>query len=87
MLKPRSQRCAHEAHIPWDHSIMTARHPLSLCVWTGDDLAAVYVIPYFVRDVSSLEYLKVTFKQWIEAAPVRPLHQHHAATPHTARLH
>jgi hypothetical protein len=46
--------------------------------WTRDNLAAVYVIPYFVRDVSSLEYLKVTFKQWIEAEPVRPLHQDHA---------
>jgi hypothetical protein len=31
--------------------------------WTRDNLAAVYVIPYFVRDVSSLEHLKVTFKQ------------------------
>jgi hypothetical protein len=46
--------------------------------WTRDNLAAVHVIPYFVRDVSSLEYLKVTFKQWIEAEPVRPLHQDHA---------
>jgi hypothetical protein len=46
--------------------------------WTRDNLAAVYVIPYFARDVSSLEYLKVTFKQWIEAEPVRPLHQDHA---------
>jgi hypothetical protein len=26
LLKPRSQRCAHEAHIPWDHSIVAARH-------------------------------------------------------------
>jgi hypothetical protein len=39
-----------------------------LCVWTGDDLAAVYAIPYFVRDVSSLEYLKVTYG----AAPSTP---------------
>jgi hypothetical protein len=47
-------------------------------LWSRDDLAAVHVIPYFVRDVSSLEHLKVTFKQWIEADPVRPLHQDHA---------
>ena len=47
-------------------------------VWTRDDLAAVYVIPYFVRDVSSIEHLKVTFQEWIEADPVRPLHQDHA---------
>jgi hypothetical protein len=47
-------------------------------LWSRDDLAAVYVIPYFVRDVASIEHLKVTFKQWIEADPVRPLHQDHA---------
>jgi hypothetical protein len=47
-------------------------------LWSRDELAAVHVIPYFVRDVSSLEHLKVTFKQWIEADPVRPLHQDHA---------
>ena len=47
-------------------------------LWSKDELAAVYVLPYFVRDVSSLEHLKVTFKEWIEADPVRPLHQDHA---------
>ena len=38
-------------------------------LWSRDELEAVYVIPYFVRDVSSLQHLKVTFKQWIEADP------------------
>jgi hypothetical protein len=58
--------------------------------WGKDDLAAVYVISYFVRDVSSIEHLKVSFKDWIEAEPVRPLHQDHAryaayGVPHSMR--
>ena len=35
-------------------------------LWSRDDLAAVYVIPYFVRDVASIEHLKVTFRQSIK---------------------
>ena len=54
------------------------RYIIGIPSFKQDELAAVYVIPYFVRDVSSLQHLKVTFKQWIEADPVRPLHQDHA---------
>jgi hypothetical protein len=43
--------------------------------WKRDNLAAVYVIPYFVR-----------FKQWIEAEPVNPPTRIMLVTPHTARL-
>jgi hypothetical protein len=49
--------------------------------WTRQDLGAVYVIPYFLRDVVSqdlVSLLRLTFKDWIEAEPVRPLHQVHA---------
>jgi hypothetical protein len=46
-----------------------------------DELGAVYVIPWFVRDVVSedlMSVVRLTFKQWIEAEPVRPLNQGHA---------
>src|SRR5262249_7303998 len=46
-----------------------------------DELGAVYVIPWFVRDVVSedlMSLVRLTFKQWIEAEPVRPLNQGHA---------
>jgi hypothetical protein len=41
--------------------------------WSRDELGAVCVIPYFVRDVVSQDLASVfrlTFKGWIEAEPV-----------------
>jgi hypothetical protein len=49
-----------------------------LVTWTKDQLGAVHVIPYFVRDVCPNTETKITFKQWINADPIRPLHQTHA---------
>jgi hypothetical protein len=53
-----------------------------LVYWSKDDLADVCVIPYFMLDIMSDHLLnfvqQLPFKIWIEATPVRPLHQWHA---------
>jgi hypothetical protein len=52
-----------------------------LAQWGRDELGAIYVIPWFVRDVVSedlMSVIRLTFKQWIEAEPVRALNQGHA---------
>jgi hypothetical protein len=49
--------------------------------WGRDELGAIYVIPWFVRDVVSeglMSVVRLTFKQWVEAEPVRALNQGHA---------
>src|SRR5262245_13764847 len=49
--------------------------------WSKDEIAQVFGIPSFVRDVVSdslVHGLRLNFQIWIEAAPVRPLHQGHA---------
>jgi hypothetical protein len=49
--------------------------------WGRDQLSAIYVIPWFVRDVVSEDLkseVRLTFKQWVEAEPVRALNQGHA---------
>ena len=45
--------------------------------WTKQQLAEVYVAPYFVCDICTT-FSWVTFKRWIEADPIKPLHQWHA---------
>ena len=49
-----------------------------LVTWTKDELGDVHVIPYFVMDVCQIPGLRLNFKQWINADPIRPLHQTHA---------
>lgn len=49
-----------------------------LIEWTRDQLGDVYVIPYFVSDMSPNLNDRVTFKHWIKADPIKPLHQTHA---------
>jgi hypothetical protein len=44
--------------------------------WTKEQLATSYVIPYFAHEVGAQEL--VTFKQWIEAEPIRSLEPGHA---------
>jgi hypothetical protein len=51
--------------------------------WSREKLADVLVIPHFVRDIVSdtlvtAFQVQVPFNIWIEAEPVRPLHQFHA---------
>jgi hypothetical protein len=49
--------------------------------WSRDQLAAVFVIPNFTRDIVSdslAPFLRVNFRTWFEAEPVRPLHQGNA---------
>jgi hypothetical protein len=49
-----------------------------LIEWTRDQLGDVYVIPYFVSDISRNLDDRVIFKRWIRADPIKPLHQTHA---------
>jgi hypothetical protein len=49
-----------------------------LMEWTRDKLGDVYVIPHFVLDMSQNQNDTVTFRNWIRADPIRPLHQTHA---------
>ena len=46
--------------------------------WNKDRLAAVYVLRYFAHEACGNENALVTFKQWIYAEPLKPLHQWHA---------
>lgn len=48
--------------------------------WKRSDLAAVLVLRFFLRDVMSdslVHRLRLPFDIWINAEPVRPLHQSH----------
>ena len=47
-----------------------------LADWSREQLATSYVIPYFAHEVGAQEL--VTFKQWIEAEPIRLLEPGHA---------
>jgi hypothetical protein len=49
-----------------------------LIEWTEAQLGATHVIPYFVMEIGQPRQGLVTFRQWIEADPIRPLHQTHA---------
>jgi hypothetical protein len=45
--------------------------------WTKDQLGAAIVIGYFVRELGMQDRLGMTFKEWIETLPERPLDEHH----------
>jgi hypothetical protein len=49
-----------------------------LIKWTKHQLGAVHVIPHFVMDVCQIPQTRITFREWINADPIRPLHQTHA---------
>jgi hypothetical protein len=49
-----------------------------LIEWTREQLGNVYVIPHFFLDMSQNRDDRVTFKDWIKADPIKPLHQTHA---------
>ena len=36
------------------------------------------MIPHFVMDVCQIPQTRITFREWINADPIRPLHQTHA---------
>ena len=46
--------------------------------WNKDQLAAVHVLPCFALEVCGRDDEPVTFRQWIYAEPLKPLHQWHA---------
>ena len=47
-----------------------------LADWSREQLAASYVIPYFAHEVGAQE--PITFKEWIEAEPIRLIEPGHA---------
>jgi hypothetical protein len=60
---------------------LTGISTFQLARWSREQLATVYVIPYMVRDIASdslTHIIRVSFRLWIEAEPVRPFHQGHA---------
>jgi hypothetical protein len=48
-----------------------------LADWSKEQLATSYAIPYFAHEIGAYE-TPVTFKQWIEAEPIRPVEPGHA---------
>lgn len=60
---------------------MTEFTQFKLQQWNRDDLASVIVHPFLAGDVVSaslINAIRIPFGLWIDAAPVRPLHQSHA---------
>jgi len=45
--------------------------------WTKDQLGSAIVIGYFLWELGQQDRLGMTFKEWIETPPKRPLDEHH----------
>jgi hypothetical protein len=60
---------------------LTGISTFQLAHWSTEQLSTAYVIPYLVRDIASdslTHIIRVSFKLWIQAEPVRPFNQGHA---------
>ena len=60
---------------------LTGISTFQLAHWSREQLSTAYVIPYLVRDIASdslTHIIRVSFKLWIQAEPVRPFNQGHA---------